>query len=373
MALSRSLRSYFIGISLTFPAIGCTSMQSSPLPSGLHEVSFEQDGSKDLVELQVLTKNANIIGLGEPASPSESFYAAKIQILKTLITEGGVRRLGIEDSAISLESVDNYLQSGKATAKEVVKLMKPKFQSENFVEFITWLHEYNQKSPKNTVHVFGFEPGSFAQMDELLSQLKIDVAPQNLLDLKSCLNQLKSSSNLSETDCLSCLAVSDAYELLPEPYLTREKTAYEGSLKQVCSKTDLAKMQNEADTLAKLVVFDAKESGNPKTALWTSNRNVAKKGDTQAPLFGQMLQQQFQKQYVAIQLLTQSQDTVNKAASTSATMSPEEWLSGFHRKALYLQLDRLDRTVKESNTRLPDSSYVDAIFFLSNSSLAKEY
>jgi erythromycin esterase-like protein len=128
--------------------------------------------------------DARLVLIGESTHGTEEFYRARAQITRALITEKGFNIVAAEADWPDAYRVNRYVrhQSDDTTAEESLsdftRFPRWMWRNTEVIDFIEWLHEYNDSRPANAAAGFyGLDLYSLhASMDAVLRYLT-DVDP----------------------------------------------------------------------------------------------------------------------------------------------------------------------------------------------------
>ena len=131
-----------------------------PVGPGLWRLSGvdpDVNGAEDLAPLRRMIGKATVVGLGESWHMSGGFYDLKHRIFRDLVENMGFRVFAIESHWASGEKANQYVQTCAGSPKEAIDLHIPVWQSEELVDLVQWMCEWNQEHPDDRVHYFGFD------------------------------------------------------------------------------------------------------------------------------------------------------------------------------------------------------------------------
>ncbi len=120
----------------------------------------------DLEPLLALVGDAQVAGLGESIHTSGGYSELKHRVFKYLVEHMGFRVFGFETSWSPAISVDEYVQTCQGSPELALRGVFGVWRSEETVELVRWMCEWNQEHPDDRVHFFGFD----AQQPEADSQ-----------------------------------------------------------------------------------------------------------------------------------------------------------------------------------------------------------
>ncbi|MCK0125303.1 erythromycin esterase family protein [Gelidibacter sp. F2691] len=127
--------------------------------------------------------NVRIVGLGEATHGTREIFNYKIEIIKSLIKNNGVRTVALEAHYANSYNLNNYIQDGKGDSKQLVRQLGywPYYTVE-FQDFIIWLKDYN-KNTNDKISIIGVDsqPGG-SSLKVLTEKLKDDVSISKLLN-----------------------------------------------------------------------------------------------------------------------------------------------------------------------------------------------
>ncbi|MGW6060056.1 erythromycin esterase family protein [Streptomyces sp. NPDC055189] len=120
--------------------------------------STDPGGSvKDLRPMGRMVGDAKVVGLGEATHGSHEFFTMKDRVFRYLVEEKGFTTFAQEVSWTTGLRFDAYVQGGKGDVRELVhkELAKTPWDTEEYVELLTWMRAYNDKHPDRRVRFMG--------------------------------------------------------------------------------------------------------------------------------------------------------------------------------------------------------------------------
>lgn len=124
---------------------------------------FDEDGrlspeAADAVDR--LTARATLVALGESTHGTHEFFAAKRAIIEHFVRSRGTKVLAIEAPWSASLAVDAYLTDGVGTPENALAQLRFwTWNTDEFVDLIKWLREYNASATLNDrVHFVGIDP-----------------------------------------------------------------------------------------------------------------------------------------------------------------------------------------------------------------------
>lgn len=111
----------------------------------------------DLRALGRMIGGATVVGLGEATHGSHEFFTMKQRVFQFLVREKGFRTFALEMGWAAGLRVDEYLQTGAGSAREIVRetLSGSPWDREEFVSLIEWMREHNRRNPGDPVRFLG--------------------------------------------------------------------------------------------------------------------------------------------------------------------------------------------------------------------------
>ncbi len=116
----------------------------------------------DLRALGEMVGDAEVAGLGEATHGSHEFFAMKERVFRHLVEEKGFTTFALEMSWTAGLRIDEYLQGGEGTARQVAEetLAGSPWEREEFVSLIAWMREHNRRHPRRRVRFMGDDIGA---------------------------------------------------------------------------------------------------------------------------------------------------------------------------------------------------------------------
>ncbi len=114
--------------------------------------------AKDVSEFTV-PKDVKVIALGEATHGNVEFQELKLDVLKNLVENNGVKAFAIEGDFGGCEKVNNYIHGGKGSAREAALAIGFKiYQTDQIIELITYMRKYNEKAEDGEdLRFYGFD------------------------------------------------------------------------------------------------------------------------------------------------------------------------------------------------------------------------
>ncbi|QBD76158.1 erythromycin esterase family protein [Ktedonosporobacter rubrisoli] len=176
-----------------------------PLKSNL-----PQDNLTDLSPLKALIGDAHIVAIGEATHGTKEFMLMRHRLLKFLIEEMGFSHLALEASWDQCSRINTYIQAGEGDPQTLVKELYWVYRTQEFVEVITWLRQYNEQH-SNIISFFGLDMQSFSLASEAVKAYVASFLPQELSEVEASLALLSrlplriKLSPQEKRSCRSCL------------------------------------------------------------------------------------------------------------------------------------------------------------------------
>lgn len=120
--------------------------------------STDPGGStKDLRPMGRMVGGASVVGLGEATHGSHEFFTMKDRVFRYLVEEKGFRTFAQEVSWTTGLRFDAYVRGGEGDVRELVhkELAKTPWDTQEYVELLTWMRAYNDKHPHRQVRFMG--------------------------------------------------------------------------------------------------------------------------------------------------------------------------------------------------------------------------
>ena len=132
----------------------------SPVGRGLWRLAGDDPflgSSDDLAPLRRMVGKATVVGLGEGWHTSGGFYKMKHRIFRDLVENKGFRVFAIETHWAAGEKANQYVQTCQGDPKEAIDLHMSVWHSQELIDLVQWMCEWNQTHPDDRVHYFGFD------------------------------------------------------------------------------------------------------------------------------------------------------------------------------------------------------------------------
>ncbi len=114
---------------------------------------------KDLMFLNDIIENPKYIGLGEVTHGSKEIFDFKIRLVQFFVKEKGSRMIFIEANMPDCYEINKYICTGTGIPEKLIDdLGIPVMNTQEYVDLIVWLKEYNSnKSDNNKVKLYGYD------------------------------------------------------------------------------------------------------------------------------------------------------------------------------------------------------------------------
>jgi erythromycin esterase len=102
-------------------------------------------------------RGVSLIGLGESVHASGGYHAARLNLVKYLVTHHGYRVILLETPIDDTRAAADYVTRGEGSAPTAVHTWYACWQSLESVQLLEWLRAYNVAHPSSPVHFSGFD------------------------------------------------------------------------------------------------------------------------------------------------------------------------------------------------------------------------
>ncbi|MFG2498875.1 erythromycin esterase family protein [Streptomyces sp. NPDC048441] len=113
--------------------------------------------TRDLRPMGEMVGDAKVVGLGEATHGSHEFFTMKDRVFRYLVEEKGFTTFAQEVSWTTGLRFDAYVHGGEGDVRELVhkELAKTPWDTQEYVELLTWMRTYNDKHPDRQVRFLG--------------------------------------------------------------------------------------------------------------------------------------------------------------------------------------------------------------------------
>ncbi len=111
----------------------------------------------DLYYFKELVGDARIIALGEATHGTGEFFQLKHRLFQYAVHELGTRVFVLEDNQLLVERVNQFVLNGKGTAREVIKGLFAVWSTQEMLELIQWVRDYNLANPDDKLEFVGMD------------------------------------------------------------------------------------------------------------------------------------------------------------------------------------------------------------------------
>ncbi|QDQ10648.1 erythromycin esterase family protein [Streptomyces spectabilis] len=113
--------------------------------------------TKDLRPLDAMVGGATVVGLGEATHGSHEFFTMKDRVFRHLVEDKGFTTFAQEVSWTTGLRFDAYVRGGEGDVRALVhrELAKTPWDTEEYVELLTWMRAYNDKHPQRRLRFMG--------------------------------------------------------------------------------------------------------------------------------------------------------------------------------------------------------------------------
>lgn len=142
-------------------------LASPKLPRGVHAITGVDLNlpQEDLKALGRMTRDANIVGLGESVHYSGGLFEAKARVVRYLVEKEGFRLFLWESPLTWSREASEYVRSCRGSSRQAMySIFAWVWWDSSIQELLEWLCQYNQAHPE--------DPVVFAGMDSQVSRIR---------------------------------------------------------------------------------------------------------------------------------------------------------------------------------------------------------
>lgn len=111
----------------------------------------------DLEAFKSLVGSARLIALGESTHGSSEFFRLKHRLLEYAVHVLNVNAFALEGNMLTVENINNYVLSGQGSAKESMHGIFGVWYTQEVLDMVTWVRNYNIDHPKDPVQFVGYD------------------------------------------------------------------------------------------------------------------------------------------------------------------------------------------------------------------------
>lgn len=112
------------------------------------------DGA-DLERVDELVDGATVVGLGESAHGLGDQFVLRQRMARRLVEDHGFRTTAFEEDYGSGVAIDRYVTEGTGDPRELVGSMVSAWRTEQMLEFVAWMRDFNDHHQDDPVRFLG--------------------------------------------------------------------------------------------------------------------------------------------------------------------------------------------------------------------------
>lgn len=188
---------------------------------------MEQAALQTEVESITVPDNIKVVGLGEASHGAKEYQQMKLEVFQALVENNGCRTFIIEGDFGGALKVDEYIQGGQGTAKEVVSEIGFKiYNTQEMADLIEWMRGYNQTVVDGELlHFYGMDLQRYDNNKEYLFAVLDEAAPELGAKYKEAFASLTDEDRFSLGSADFKQAKKDAQQLMSDMDAAKENIA----------------------------------------------------------------------------------------------------------------------------------------------------
>jgi len=204
----RSITLFVFTLFITLRA-SATSSLSDTCIADMKELIQLDIYQKEFAQFDPYFKNRSVIAMGEATHGTHEFFQVKSNMFKYLVERFGFNVFALEANFNECEKVNQYILSGIGDSRQIVnEFMLWPWKTEEMLELIEWMKDYNQKHKKK-LWFYGFDSGNslFLGMPALKNYAKKfnEEIYNKILLLDSLINKI---DTITKRDSVSTVATT---------------------------------------------------------------------------------------------------------------------------------------------------------------------
>ena len=157
MKLFRRILILFTVLILCYITVKLLKGTGRTIASHRHVESIEDAGIS--LDEMAIPSDVRVVGLGEAACGSAEFQAAKLEVLKKMIADGGCRAITFDIPVGEGAMINSAIHGNGAHLTELVsELGRPYYDTQQIIDLLAWMREFNKgRSYDNSVMFYGID------------------------------------------------------------------------------------------------------------------------------------------------------------------------------------------------------------------------
>ncbi len=292
--------------------------------AGCGEGEVVKDASQYTSEIKEINipDDVKIIGFGEATHGNIEFQTLKKDLFETMIKNENVHVFVLEGDFGGAQQINQFITNGAGTAEEAIKALDYGiYKTEQMVEFVQWMHDYNQTvDEQDKIYFYGNDMQRYDYSKKGLldfyAKVHADNAQKFTTELEHVSNKTMrdlSNSQLNELDKTIDTIINDlqSNKVIYEKKSSKDDFSFAAQYAQIMKqRTQLflndgnymnLRDQYLAENLQWIVEYEATQ-GHNKVLMSAHNGHIEKTSASMAGYqsMGQYLNEHFKDQYFAI-------------------------------------------------------------------------
>ncbi|WP_235979995.1 erythromycin esterase family protein [Streptomyces albidus (ex Kaewkla and Franco 2022)] len=164
-------------------------------PLSAVELSAPLDDLRPLIG--ALDGRATVVGYGSGTRGAHEVFALQARIARLLVEEAGFRAVALDEDWTLVGRLDAYVRTGAGDAHSVLKQMDARSRTQEILELIEWLREFNGAHLADPVRLVGLNVQQMrdAAYDTVVEHVR-RAAPERLDELNACYAELRPGADV---------------------------------------------------------------------------------------------------------------------------------------------------------------------------------
>ncbi|WP_342533553.1 erythromycin esterase family protein [Lysinibacillus sp. FSL K6-0057] len=292
--------------------------------AGCGEGEVVKDASQYTSEIKEINipDEVKIIGFGEATHGNIEFQTLKKDLFETMIKNENVHVFVLEGDFGGAQQINQFIMNGAGTAEEAIKALDYGiYKTEQMVEFVQWMHDYNQTvDEQDKIYFYGNDMQRYDYSKKGLldyyAKVHADNAQKFTTELEHVSNKTMrdlSNSQLNELDKTIDTIINDlqSNKAIYEKKSSKDDFSFAAQYAQIMKQRTQLFLNDDnymnlrdqylAENLQWIVEYEATQ-GHNKVLMSAHNGHIEKTSASMAGYqsMGQYLNEHFKDQYFAI-------------------------------------------------------------------------